>query len=118
MQQTRRHRCLGSDMKFLSRVLGTWLLGLALVLIVIDGARSLAASQIATTSTGELWAGMHAQSLIAAQAWIDANLSPLSLNFVTDALLSWPGWAMTGLAGLLFLILGRQKRRQQYVETE
>ena len=105
-------------MKFLLRVMGIWLLGLTLVLLVIDGTRSLAASQLAITPSGEIWAGLHAQSLVALQIWATNSLAPNTASFIVTVILAWPGWAITGAPGIALLILGRQKNTpSQFINT-
>src|SRR5690606_5071230 len=50
----RRHAG-GPMLRFIARFLGLWLLAGALVALVIDGARTIAASQMVMTPLGGLW---------------------------------------------------------------
>ena len=43
-------------LRFLSRFLGFWLVAAAVVMGVVDGAKSIAASAVVTTSLAEVWA--------------------------------------------------------------
>lgn len=104
-------------MKAVLRVLGTWLLGLALVLIIMDGTKSLAANALVVTPLDTLWGGLHAQSFAALQAWIATYLAPWRGDVLAYWLLGLPGFIVTGVLGLLLLIAGREKRARRYIET-
>ncbi len=104
-------------MRAVLRVLGTWLLGLAVVLIIMDGTKSLAANALVATPLDQLWAELHAQSYAALQNWIDVYLAPWSADVVADALLRLPGFVITGVLGVLLLIAGRERRPRRYIET-
>lgn len=103
-------------MKFLLRVLGTWLIGLMLVLLTMDGTRSLATSHLTYTPIGVLWAQLDPQSLTAVQVFITDHLAPLWAQNIAGALLEWPGWAFAGIFGILALIAGRKKRHSTYAD--
>lgn len=55
-------------LRFLARTIGYWLMAGGVVLAVIDGTRSLAASALVFTDLAAAWAALSAASLKAAEA--------------------------------------------------
>jgi hypothetical protein len=98
-------------LRFASRFLGFWLLAAAVVAAVVDGAKSIAASTLVTTSLGEAW------SLVAgfgSGAGMDTAATAPSLPALLEIPLHWllalPAVAVLGIAGAIFLILGAKRR--------
>lgn len=102
-------------MKTLLRIIGTWMLGLAIVLIVVDGTRSLAADHVTLTPLSEIWAGIDKTSWAFCQNVIAEHLAPWGGDIVTNVILGWPGWVIAGVLGLVCLVVGRKHRRNTYV---
>ena len=94
------------------RLLGTWLLGAALILVIIDGTKSLAASNLMMTSLGETWTAMHAQSFDAAAALATARGLEPFWTLLNATLLGWPGFLVVGVPGLLLAFAGRSRSTQ------
>jgi len=69
-------------LSFLLRIVGTWLLGMSVVLLVVDGTKSLAASNIVTTSIGNIWILAHAESL----SWLQKASTQGSLRIVWEVI--------------------------------
>jgi hypothetical protein len=97
--------------RFLSRFLGLWLLAGAFVALVIDGTRSIAASRIVLTSVGEAWSVLHRASLEQFRAYIENDYPAWVWDPVTLNLLLAPLWALLGVLGILFALLGRTPTR-------
>ncbi|MCB1518862.1 MAG: hypothetical protein KDJ19_14765 [Hyphomicrobiaceae bacterium] len=95
-------------MRFVLRFVGTWLLGLALVLMVIDGTKSLAASDIVMTSLSQIWLLVHPQSLGAVDAFMAENGAAAIWQLLRETVLSWPAFAIMGGLGLLGAFAGRR----------
>jgi hypothetical protein len=96
-------------LRFLSRFLGFWLVAGALVAAVVDGAKSIAASRLVTTSVGEAWTGIAA--FVATEPTAIAPLAaPGLLDMPLQWLLSAPTVAVLGIVGAVFLILGAKRR--------
>ncbi|KKB77828.1 hypothetical protein VW35_14345 [Devosia soli] len=105
-------------MRIALRIIGTWLIGLALVLLVIDGTKSLAANEIVMTSLGDIWMQIHAQSLEGMRAFLDSRFFASLLDTVLNALLTYPAFAVIGVPGIVLAILGRRTRRERFLRTE
>lgn len=105
-------------MRLVLRVLGTWLVGLALVLAVIDGTKSLAANAPVLTSLEQSWLGVHAASLAAVHGFITERYFASLLDGVLAALLGYPGFAVFGVLGFALLLIGRKPRRDRFVHQE
>ncbi len=100
-------------MSFLLRIIGIWMLGMSVVLLVMDGTKSLAASNIVTTSIGNIWILAHAESL----SWLQQVSTQGSLRIVWEvigiSMLEWPGWIIFGLPGVFLIFAGRDKSRNE-----
>ena len=103
-------------MKFVVRVFGTWMIVLALILLVIDGTKSLAANQPVTTSVAFLWESLHAESWAALQGLIATYLAPFAIDGLAYGALSVPAWALSGGIGLIALFIGRKRRKPVYAD--
>lgn len=105
-------------MRIALRIVGTWLIGLALVLLVIDGTKSLAADRVVTTSLGDIWTQIHAGSLEAVRAFFSSRFFADLLFSTLDALLTYPAFAVIGVPGIVLALLGRRPRRDRFLRTE
>lgn len=95
------------------RIIGVWLLLVAMVALTIDGTKSLAsgAGQWIVTPLGEHWFKLHAPSLNSFQAAIERYVHPALWDPGIISLLQIPSWVFFGVLGLLFYWLGRRRRR-------
>ncbi|MDB5585586.1 MAG: hypothetical protein JWP26_556 [Devosia sp.] len=105
-------------MRLVLRILGTWLVGLALVLAVIDGTKSLGASQLVLTSLAETWTSVNPASLSAVQAFFNSRYFADLLDGTMAALLSYPAFAVIAVPGILLALLGRRPRRERYIQQD
>jgi len=103
-------------MRFILRIIGTTLLALALILVILDGTRSLGQNALVLTPLGETWRVIHAESLRQLQAFIQTRFFGALLDSVIGAVLSAPGWVVLGLPGALLAWLGRSKRSRVYIK--
>jgi hypothetical protein len=105
-------------MRLVLRVAGTWLIGLALVLSVVDGTRSLGASKLVYTSLAELWTQLHPSSLEAVMAFFQSRFFAELLDTVLQTLLSYPAFAVVGVPGILLVLAGRSRRRERFLQQD
>lgn len=105
-------------MRLILRLLGTWLVGVALILLIIDGTKSLGANAIVVTSFGDTWMSLHAQSLEQLRAFLASRFFGPLLDVVVTALLTFPGWAVLGVPGIFIAWLGRSKRMRVFVKQD
>jgi hypothetical protein len=105
-------------MRLVLRILGTWLIGMAVILIVIDGTKSLGANAIVTTSLNDTWTALNAQSLAALRAFIDSRFFGPVLEPLLTGLLGAPGWIVLGVPGILLAIAGRSRSVRQFVHQD
>lgn len=105
-------------MRLILRVLGTWLIGLALVLLVIDGTKSLAANAVMFTSLADLWTQVHPLSLEGIKSFFDSRFFADLLDATLAALLGYPAFAVFGVPGILLALLGRKPHRERFVRHD
>ncbi len=103
-------------MKLVARVIGTWMTALALILIVVDGTKSLAANQPVMTSLASYWEGLDMASFEAVQGLIATYLVPFAAGGLAEAVLSVPAFALAGGLGLVALFFGRKRRKPVYAD--
>ena len=91
---------------------------MAVILLVIDGTRSLAASALVTSSLGDTWNAVSAQSLVALRGFIDTRFFGPVLEPILTVLLGYPGFAVLGIPALLLIIAGRPKTGRSFVRQD
>ncbi|WP_157747469.1 hypothetical protein [Cohaesibacter sp. ES.047] len=96
--------------RFIFTFVGLWTCALALLALVLDGVRSIAANEVVMKSLGATWFEIDTASLNLTQAVIQRNVHP----FLWDPLMQWvlmmPAWLVAALVGLFFIWLGRKRR--------
>jgi hypothetical protein len=96
--------------RFLFRSIGLVCLAAAFALVIYDGTKSIAGNQLFLTSVSTLWGLINGSSL----AMLKPLISPYANGMVWDPLavsiLAAPAWAVLGLLGILFMLLGRRKK--------
>ena len=94
------------------RLLGVWLMLLAIVALIYDGTRVLADNgALGFTSLGEHWFAIHPASLNATQAGIERHVAPFLWDPVMTTLLLLPAWVVVGGLGALLYLLGYRRKR-------
>ncbi|WP_417770303.1 hypothetical protein [Stappia sp.] len=104
-------------LRLILRLIGLWLVAVALVALVIDGTSSIAASAWSTTPLGKYWFDFAPESLGLAQAAIQRHVNPFLWDPVIQSLLGQPAWVVIGPLGFLFLWLGELGRRRRTVSV-
>lgn len=105
-------------MRLALRLLGTWLIGLAVVLLVIDGTRSLAANHLVFSSFGQTWMALHEPSLDTVRTYFDSRFFADLLAQALDVVLTYPAFAVVGVPGIVLALLGRRPRRERFLRQE
>ncbi len=101
---------------FLARFIGLWLIAGALVALVVDAAKSIAASALTVTELGKAWFEVSPSSLMSAQAFVQRTVEAYIGDWLWDPLIMWmlmlPTWLVFGALGFLLTYLGRRRRRR------
>nr|WP_295889982.1 hypothetical protein [uncultured Devosia sp.] len=105
-------------MRLVLRIAGTWLIGLALVLLVVDGTKSLGANALIYTSLADLWTQVHPPSLETVETFFESRFFADLLDAALKAVLGYPAFAVFGIAGIVLALAGRKPRRERYLRTD
>lgn len=105
-------------MRLILRIAGTWLIGLALILLVVDGTKSLGANSLMFTSLADLWTSVHAPSLGAVEGFFESRFFAALLDAALKAVLDFPAFAVFGLPGVVLALLGRAPRRERFIKAD
>jgi len=105
-------------MRLILRILGTWFIAMAVILLIVDGTRSLAANGVVTTSLSDSWTSLNAASLTGFRAFIDSRFFGPVIEPLVTLLLGWPGFAVLGVPGILLLFFGRSRRSRRFVRQD
>lgn len=100
------------------RWLGLWLLAGAFVAFIVDGTKSIAASQITVTPLGQSWFELHPPSLNLVQAVVERYVLPFLWDPVLVNILLLPGWAVLAAIGALLVYLGRKRTPASVITNE
>lgn len=105
-------------MRLVLRVIGTWLLGIGVILLIIDGTRSLAVNALVLTPLQETWVSLHPASLEAVRGFFASRFFGALLEQVLTAVLTFPAFAVFAVPGIILAILGRSRasRIKEYTE--
>ena len=105
-------------MRLVARLIGTWLLALALILFVVDGARTLATGQLVLTSLARTWGQLNAESLAAVQDFFATRFFGAVLTPLAAVLVDAPGWIVLGIPGICLAWAGRTRRARLFVRHD
>ena len=98
---------------FLSRFIGLWLIAGALVALVVDGTKTIAASALTITSLGASWAAVNPASLIRTQEFVQRNVETYVGHWLWDPFVQWllmlPTWLVLGALGAWLIYVGRRR---------
>ena len=95
--------------RFLFRSVGFFALAAAFLLVIYDGTKSIAGNAVFITSVRSLWEMFNAASLQALRPLIE-GASPYAWDPGFVSFLNTPSWAVLGVLGIIFILLGRKRR--------
>ena len=102
----------------ISRFVGLWFIAGALVALVIDATKTVAASALTVTPLGLAWANLNPATLMSAQEFVQRRIETYTGHWLWDPLLQWvlllPTWAVLGAVGFLLTYLGRRRPKTAY----
>jgi hypothetical protein len=105
-------------MRLILRIAGTVLIACAVILVIIDGTKSLAANALVLTPLEASWTEMHAESLGALRDFLETRLFGPLLKPVVSAVLGFPGFAVLGVPGVLLAWAGRSRRERVFLRQD
>jgi hypothetical protein len=99
---------------FIARFIGLWMIAGALVALVIDGTKTIAASTLTVTPLGQSWYAISPSTLMSAQGFVQGTVESYIGHWLWDPLIVWllllPTWLVLGLFGTWLVYVGRKRR--------
>jgi len=99
---------------FLSRFVGLWFVAGGLVALVVDAAKTIAASALTVTPFGVAWSNLSPATLASVQTFVQQKLEPHVGHWLWNPLIQMilllPTWLLLGAFGLFLAYLGRRRR--------
>ncbi|SHF67431.1 hypothetical protein SAMN02745157_2715 [Kaistia soli DSM 19436] len=92
------------------RLGGLFALAGAVIALVVDGTKSIAASALVLTPLSEAWLAVNSVSLGRAESFIEGHLGRFAWEPLATALLGLPVWLVFGAIGALLLLAVRPAR--------
>ena len=102
--------------RFLFRLLAMISLSVAVIMAVLDGARSVAASAVSLKPLGISWFETSPDTLNLAQALVQRYLLPVIWDPFMIWVLNQPGFAVMGVLSLLLYIVGHKRKTRGRIE--
>ena len=96
--------------RFVLRLLALVILAAAFILLIYDGAKSIADSSIHVYKLEQLWSDLHGASLQSLQALTDRRVSVQIWPLIARPVLEQPAWLVFGIIGIILMLLGRKKK--------
>ncbi len=97
--------------RFVLRVAATLSLAVAVILVVLDATRSIAADALVTTPLGAAWQAFSPATLEQARQAL-SGLADVLWNPAAIAVLAMPGFLVFLILAVILFILGRAPRRR------
>ncbi len=96
--------------RFLFRFIGLLCLAGAFILVIYDGMKSIAGTNLYFTSVRTLWELINTASLAKLKPLIESYAGGILWDPGMIAILAAPSWSLLGLFGILLILLGRRKK--------
>ncbi|WP_139977054.1 MULTISPECIES: hypothetical protein [Brucella/Ochrobactrum group] len=97
--------------RFVLRSFAVVFLAFAVIFAVLDGARSVGASQFIAKPLLSMWSRNAPETLADAEAFVTHYIGGGAWDAVFIPLLEQPGWLLFGILALLFYIIGHRRER-------
>ncbi|MBB5703084.1 hypothetical protein FHS76_002980 [Ochrobactrum daejeonense] len=97
--------------RFVLRSFAVVFLALAVIFAVLDGARSVGASQFVAKPLLAMWSRNAPETLADAQALVTHHIGEGIWNSVCIPALGAPGWVFFGVLALFFYAMGHRRER-------
>ena len=91
------------------RLIGLWIVLLAVVAFAVDGTKSVAADKIITTSLIEQWLSISETSYTALQKFLETKIHPILWDPVLTTFMSAPTWICLTILGSAIYWIGRKR---------
>ena len=98
--------------RFLLRALGLLFIAAALLAVVLDAARSIAASAVTLTSVEGVWFGVDPASLVAVEQFIRLRAAEAGAQPALDWILAAPASVVLTTVGFLLVLVGAPRGRR------
>ena len=99
--------------QFVFKILGFFVLALAVVLAVLDITKSITASELVLTPVAATWAAISPNSLLSTRDLVQEWAHPYLWDPVAEFILQLPSWLVFWLLAMILLKLG-QRRENPY----
>ena len=95
---------------FVFRILGLFVLALALVFAVLDITRSITASEFVLTPLQDTWKSLSEPSLASAQVFVETWTHAFLWDPIFTTILKLPSWAIFWLVAMILLKIGERRQ--------
>jgi hypothetical protein len=95
--------------RFIMRILSVSALAIAVIVAVLDAARSIGASRLVTTSLANSWTSLSPGSFNASKAYVEAQGVPYLWDPIVTSLLSVPTAIALAVLAVVFYMLGHKR---------
>ncbi len=96
--------------RFLVRLAGLCALAGAVIALVVDGTKSVAASALILTPLGQAWFVASPDSLARLETAVTTHLGRFAWDGIAGAVLALPVWLVFGALGALLILAARPPR--------
>jgi hypothetical protein len=97
--------------RFVFRFVGLLLLAVGFVAIIRDGTKTIGGKEVWVTKLADDWYNIHQSSREALQPVIEQRLGHWAWDPVVTTILNQPTWVVFGVVAIVFILLGRKKKR-------
>lgn len=98
--------------RFIFRSLSVLFLAQAVIFAVLDGARSVGASQLVFKPLLAMWERNAPESLMDVEAWVTQHLGERVWYSFAISVLQQPGWLIFGILALIAYLIGYKRERR------